>query len=390
MRIALVWNADARLVDITVRHELFVRGFEALGHEVVTACTPRAAEGYAYPVHAVAERGDFADPALWRHLGADVAVMITWHMMTDVLAAIRSAGTRTIAIADSDGQVSTRVHPRATWQGMIATQPRWDLKVRATRHWLQRCLLHGRREDLDKIESTRHSDLVVFGTERARDNFRRILTHYRQHRLARRLTVAPYPVNEAFCGGPIPTRKRNRIVAIARWDSPQKDAGMMAAALRLFLAQKTATEIVLVGRGGEEWFRELARRFPQVRYLGVQSPEKIADILAESRSIVFASRWESGPIAAWEALALGSTVIGAPIPNLACLAADGRFGRVSATRRPADLARAIRDEMRAWEDGRRDSVAIASHWRARLRPAAVCRTLLDGLSTGAVSCLSRR
>ena len=380
MRIALVWNAEARLVDITVRHELFVRGFEALGHEVLTVCTAQAAEGYDYAVHLVGDRSDLADPALWQRLRADVAVMITWHRMADVLAAIQSAGTCTIALADSDGQVSMRVHPWATWSEMMASRPRWDLKLRGTKYWLQLCLLQGRREDRDKIESTRYSDAVVFGTDRARDNFGASLSHYGQDQLAARLAVAPYPVNELFCEAPLPLRKRNCMVAIARWDSPQKDADLMAAALRLFFENGARTEMLLIGRGGEDRFDELLRRFPQVRYLGRQGPEAIAGLLADSRSLVLSSRWESGPIAAWEMLALGGTVIGPPIPNLVSIADGGRFGRVSRTRKPAHLAAAMRCEMEAWDCEERDPQAIAAEWRPRLHPTQVCRSYLDCVS----------
>ena len=282
-------------------------------------------------------------------------------------------------MADSDGQVSPCVHPGATWREMVASQPRWDLKVRATKHWLQRRLFRGRREDLARIESTRHSDRLVFGTERARENFRRLLAYYDQDGLASRLAVVPYPVNEAFCERPIPARKRHRIVAVARWDSPQKDAELMAAALRTYLEQGGQAEIVLIGRGGVERFTELARRFPQVTVVGVRPPEEVVALLAESRSIVFSSRWESGPIA-------GVGDAGARRHHRR--AADSE-PHLSVGRRPlwphqlntraGGPARAISDEMRAWDQGQRDPVGIAVYWRTRVSPAAVCNGLLAGL-----------
>src|SRR5207302_4850916 len=117
-------------------------------------------------------------PNLWRRLGCNVAIIIAWHGMVDILAAMRAAGTRTVALADSDGQVSMRVHPRATWLGMIAQQPRWDLKVRASKSWLQQYLFNSRDEDLKKVESTRHSDIVVLGTQQAADHFQQLLRYY--------------------------------------------------------------------------------------------------------------------------------------------------------------------------------------------------------------------
>ena len=137
---------------------------------------------------------------------------------------------------------------------------------------------------------------------------------------------------------------------------------------------------MLIGRGGEPWFSGLESRFPQVRYIGVRPPAVVASILAESRSILFSSRWESGPIAAWEALAVGCSVIGTPIPNLIDICAGGQFGRTCSTRRPADLARAIHDEMADLDTGLRQPHAIAEHWRAKVHPTAVCRKILDALA----------
>jgi glycosyltransferase involved in cell wall biosynthesis len=376
MRIAIVWNAPSRLVDISLRHDLYVRGFEALGHEVITVCTSVTAEAYPCHVHTVATSADLAEPDLWRRLRCDVAVMITWHGMADILAAMRAAGTKTVAIADSDGQVSMRVHPRATWLGMIANQPRWDLKARASKAWLQHYLLHSRAQDRNKLESTLYSDALVFCTVPAAAHFKRFLDYCGQGTLASRLRVVPYLVDEKFCQQAVPAEKPNRILGVARWDSPQKDARLMAEAIRIYLEQGGRSEFALIGPGGESWFSALAGRFPLVRYLGVQPPVKVASLLADSRAIAFSSRWESGPIAAFEALAVGSTVIGAPIPNLIDLCAGGRFGSASPTRRPADLAQAIHQEMNAWGSGQRGPRAIAEHWRAKLHPTVVCRQLL--------------
>jgi glycosyltransferase involved in cell wall biosynthesis len=380
MRIALVWNADARLIDITVRHERYARGFEALGHEVTTVCTAGAGAGYPHPTLLVRDREQLADSALWRAQGFDVALLVTWHRMPDVLAALRSAGTRTVAIADSDGQVSARVHPRRTLAECLAQQPRWDLKLRAAKAWLLRLPRQAASDDRAKVESTRHSDVVVFGTERARRNFCRLLRRYGADGLCERTAVAPHPVDEEFCERLVNGRRPQRLIAIGRWDSPQKDGPLLEQALRLYLGSGGRAEVLLIGRGGEELFADLVRQYPQVRYLGVQPAGRVADLLAESRSLIISSRWESGPIVAWEALALGASVVGTPIPNLTEITGAGQFGRVSVSRRPADLAAAIRREMAAWDAGRRDPRAIAEHWRPRLHPAAVCRAMIDALA----------
>jgi hypothetical protein len=91
--------------------------------------------------------------------------------------------------------------------------------------------------------------------------------------------------------------------------------------------------------------------------------------------IVIPSRWESGPIVAWEMLALGGTVVGTPIPNV-CAFAAADFGRVSATHSAGGLAAALNQELDAWEHGQRDPRAIAAHWRAYVSPKAVAERML--------------
>src|SRR5207237_10076785 len=157
-----------------------------------------------------------------------------------------------------------------------------------SKYWLQQYLFNSRDEDLKKVESTRHSDIVVLGTQQAADHFQQLLRYYQLPDLCQRLRAIPYPVDETFCAQVV-TAKSNRIVGIARWDSAQKDAGLAARAIQICLEQGGRSEFVLIGRGGEPWFKGLERRFPQVRYIGVRPPVEVASILAQSRSILLSS-----------------------------------------------------------------------------------------------------
>jgi hypothetical protein len=381
-KVAVVWVEGSRLVDLSVRHELYVRGFQSLGHEVLTVCRAEAAEEYAYPTIPFGTEG-VTSADFWKQCGFDVAVMITWHRFPGILAAMRSAGTRTIAIGDSDGQVSERVFPCEALSKLTATQPKWHLKARAVKAWAVRVAC-GRAGAADQVvvDSTRQSDVVVIGTEAARTNFERILRSVQAAELIPRLIVAPYPVHETFIDRPV-CAKLNRLLAVARWDSPQKDGPLMRDTLANYYQLGGTAETTIVGRGGQALFRDLCRDYPQIQYLDIQPPEVVAELMAEARSIVFSSRWEGASVAAWEMLSLGGTVVGPPIPNLTSLVGShSRFGRVSRSRRPGDLAAAIRDEIAAWDSGLRAPEAIAGHWRPQLRPTAVCKAMLDALAPG--------
>jgi len=378
MKIAIVWNHESRLLDCSFRFEQYLHGFRALGHAPLLVCHSGREEGFPEPAEAYPPAA-FADADLWREIGAEVAVIVTWHRMPEVLQAIRSAGTRVVAISDSDGQVGVRAHPRVTFERLWMYHSGWKEKARCTKYWLEKLLWRGREEDRMYLESTRSSDVLVLGSSEGRRHFRRFLESQGEGRLDDRVTVVPFNIGASFLSCPLPEAKDDRIVAIGRWGDPQKDAGLLAAAGEILFRQRPQTELVIFGSGGEPWFSGLSERQPRLDYRGVADQAEVARTLARSRSIVFSSRWEGSPHAANEALATGATIVGTPIPSLVSWSQGGRFGRVAARATPRLLAGAMLAEMEDWDRGRRDHVAIAAEWRRRLAPENVCRELLDAL-----------
>ena len=382
LKIALVWNHQSRLLDCSFRFEQYLDGFRSLRHDPLVVCERNSAAGWSGPLEIVETAAELAEPGFWRRLGADVVVIVTWHRMAAVLAAIGAAGTRVIAIADTDGRLSPRVFPGAALERLMVYQDSLTGRLKCLKYWLGRYLagtFGDSREDRQALASTRRSDALVFGHEQARRNFDRFLSRYRERPLGERVTVVPFAIGASFLNCRVPEARPDRLVAIGRWDDPQKDAGLLAAAIARLLDSNAHTEVVVLGRGGEGWFGPLARRYPRLRYAGVQPQDAVARSLAEARAIVFSSRWEGSPHAALEALALGATVVGPPIPSVVSWTEDGRFGTVSRSRRPASLARAMSAELSAWEEGRRDPKGISRHWRSRLAPAVVCRRMLEAL-----------
>ncbi len=382
MKIALVWNGPVALDRISFRHENYQTGWSALGHDTVLVTAAELAGGYADRSMLVAHRDELEPVATWRRLGADVACAVTWHRMSPMLGAIRAAGTKVVAIADSDGQVGFAAHPRISWQRIGAYQPRVAGQLRALRYFCRRFADSALRRDPEELEfvaSTRASDRVVLGSTPAIARFSRFLRQQQAGELAARLREVPFAVPAEFCSRPIPA-KADRIVAIGRWSDPQKDAPLLRAALAHFFALRRESEVVIFGADAETAFGELARDERRLRLAGIQEPHVVAETLAASRVALFSSRWETGPHAATEALALGATLVAAPMPNLAGMVAGDRFGTLAASRRPQALAAALAAETSAWDHGHRDPRAIAAHWRARVSPEAVGRSLLQTLS----------
>jgi len=382
MRIGLVWPSTNRLVDITVRYERYVRGFEALGHQVVTVCPEPAAVGYRFPVHTIPDLDALRDLELWRGLGLDATVIIAWLGMPETVAAINSACPRVISVSDGDGVVGfLRVYPLTTLRRMVALQTRWGMKARAAKYWVQLGLGASRATEQTTIESADEADLVTVTSPGARANLAAVFAYHRRPDLTGKVVVIPYPVDDEFLLGDVPTAadRADRVVAIGRWDDPQKDAPLLAAGIEQAAALRPETEFVLIGRNGSETFARLRERVARVKYLGVQPPSVVAQVLRESRVLVLSSRWESGPIVASEALCAGCSLVGPSwVPTIPWYCGEGPYGSVFARRSASALADALAVELAEWDAGRRNPRATAAYFRPWFNPAAVCRDLLTG------------
>jgi glycosyltransferase involved in cell wall biosynthesis len=377
-RVGIIWCGPSPLVAISVRYERYVRGFRALGCEAFAVCAPGLETGFGEPVITAPDPAAFRDPDYWRSLRLNVAVLVTWLGLPDVVGALKRACPWVVSLADSDGQVGVRVHPRATFARSVLQHRDWGTRVRGAKFWLERYFVRPETFDRPGLESAGRADLIAICSPDARDYLGRFFRYYGQPDLAHKVVVVPYPVDDCYLNGPVPQPRRRQLVAVGRWDDPQKDAALLAAAVRRVLAVAPEVSFRVVGPNGGKVFAALCRDHPQVRYLGPRPPEAVAALLRESRSLLLSSRWESGPIVANEALCLGCSLVGpAAIPSLAGFCDRGRYGTACRRRSPRALADAVLKEMRAWDEGRRDPARIASVWRPRFDPRTVCRQLLD-------------
>jgi glycosyltransferase involved in cell wall biosynthesis len=386
MRIALVWNAPFVHPSLTTAYADYVSGLAALGCEFQAFCQAGTETAFPFPVEVFDGEATISCAAFWAGRGLDVGILITWHRMAGVLQAMRAAGMRTVAIGDSDGQVSLRYHPWPTFRYRTYLQPTWRLKLGAAKFWLSEHLFRGRTHDEILIAATEAADVFALGAPGNVALYRQFLLARGATKAAARVAFIPYPVGEAFCSAPVEVTRKDRVIAVGRWDSVQKNAPLLAATLERLAVARRGTEFLIVGPGAESAFAGIANRNPSIQLVGALPRPRVRGLMAAARILLLASRWEGAPIVANEMLALGGTVVGTPIPSLASLLADGRFGRVSRVHTASALARAIQAELADWDQGRRSPLDIANHWRPLLSPVAVTRRFLRLLNADCQPC----
>ena len=176
MKIALVWNHRSRVLDCSFRFEQYLEGFRSLGHDPVVVCDRSSAQGFSGSLEVAETAARFAEPDFWRRIGADVAVIVTWHRMAAELTAMRTAGTRVVAIADTDGRVSLKTYPKAALERLVVYQDSVAGRLKCFKYWLGRRLreaVRGSDEDREALASTRASSALIFGHESGKRHFER-------------------------------------------------------------------------------------------------------------------------------------------------------------------------------------------------------------------------
>lgn len=378
MKVGVVWNHPSSLGECSFRFESYLEGLEALGHDGIVVCTRGSDHGLEVPRVAANEAKELETVGFWRSLALDAALVVTWHRMSHVLGALNEAGTRVVSIADTDGLVGFADHPLATWTRLMAHARGPRMKLRAVRYWLRewrRSLLGRSALDREVVESTRASDAVVQGNQRSRQHLTRFLGRRGAADLAARIRVAPFAIAAPFLSVDVKRERSDRVAVVGRWTDPQKDAKLVARVLERFLACQPGAEALVVGEH-DEHLAALAARHPRASHLGLVTFEALAQELARCRVLFFASRWEGSPHAAFEALAVGATVVGPRIPCFLSWAEDEDFGTVASGRSAGSLLRALLTERQRWERGERRPAAIAGEWRERLNPAEICCQML--------------
>lgn len=368
MKIAVVHPAIWDPARNSLDPRLYADGFGALGHEAEVVCL----EGSRIPAGAqmtTASRGQLTDAAYWGRREVDLALVFTWMGNFDVVQALRRSGAYVVSKGDTDGLMGVRVHPRAT--AMRALYPARSAIDGARRswHWLKRYAYLYRREDDELLRTLAEADATIVETPAARTNLLRFLAHYDAAPLTHRLHSVRVPVHPRFSSGALEPKEANLVVSVGRWSDRAKDAGL----LRRTLVRLSDCEAVVAGPDGE---RVVAGLPDRVRYVGPLAPDALKNLFTLARVCLVTSRWEGCHAAGHEALAMGCTIVGPPIPAVESMTLDGRFGVVTSGRAARDLAAAVRRELASWTDGQRDESAIAEYWRRQVHPEAVARQIL--------------
>ncbi len=375
------WERDAGLLVLAFQRLGFKATLVALsGKEIPPA-------EHARDDLILGNHSDLISAEWWQNLSPDAVVFFGWglHHFEDIRQAFRQVTSKMAEHMDSDGMRSPLLGIRRFWYlAWAQSMNRW----RALHSWNWRALPSAIWASIWTLYC-----MIVSSTRGAvaADVANRIPTLLLESPLALSLATSwlksyGYPAdNLHFCPHsidlrhfPLPEKARkkpNRVVAIGRWTSFQKNFPAALRVARNFLKKRGDYEFHFVG--------ETPGSLPSTDRLifhGHINRTDLGPLMSDSNILFASSRYESFHLAAGEALCSGcSVVLPSCVPTAAWFASQNS-GTIASQLTVCEMTKALLKEANMWDAGKRNAFAIATFWRNQLDPDAQARKLLCLLS----------
>jgi glycosyltransferase involved in cell wall biosynthesis len=355
----------------------YCQALARLGHSPTLVCCGNDGSKADFPVVETnldeMKQGDF-----WRSLKLEAVIFFNWLRAPRIVRAAKEGGLFVISRGDTDGKGSGRVFPKAAWLAMEASDDRMVVRLRKAKYAVERYLKLSITEDRVLLETIDLSDAVAIECDEAAKNLRRILAYYKRSDLEGKVHVIPHSVSDEVLSHEVSAKERSRtIICGGRWNDPQKDPHLLTTTLNRLLRRQPELNVVIIGDGPEHLFARLTHEHSSVKWLRRVPREKVPTLLTNARIALSSSRWEGYSIFALEALCMGCTVVGPPLPGFISMTEQGLYGTISSRRSPASLMRAAEQEIELWDAGSRAPTNISSIWRRRVTNDCVVSSLIS-------------
>lgn len=286
----------------------------------------------------------------WRSLHLDGLILYSWAAprYRRIARAVHRAGIRLVVHLDSSGNFYNLFLPGTPWWKKLYTKAK------------------GLGQDILRAQHLRYADVITMGAATA---------EHLRHRLLYGAAIADKcfpmsnPVSPAFHYDGTP--KRALALCIARWDDAyQKRPEMLMDTLDCFYAQGGEAETVIYGTVApalRQWHDALPPRQRRlIRIIGEVPHDDLKEAYRQAQVLLCTSRYEGSLIVGAEALCCGCSIV---VPNrpddLRCVHwyTSQDSGSISRQDSPGSLAEALQQELRLWQEGRRNPSAIAAAWQ---------------------------
>lgn len=234
--------------------------------------------------------------------------------------------------------------------------------------------------DLPRARHLNYATWVAGVSPIATQRIKRACKAYGGEYLSKRVITIPHPVAPYMAFDSL-IEKKSKILAIGRWNDPQKDVDLLIDVASEVLDKHPGVTFEIFGRITDrlENFRLSLEAGRQSRFNlhGIVSNMTLSRYMVEAQILLCTSVYESFHIASGEALCSGNSIVGPDIPEIPSLnwfCAEGH-GTV-AKRNYCAISESILKELNKWENKDHNPAEISAIWRNRLYPSEVALQIL--------------
>lgn len=334
-----------------------------------------------------ASRTELQNQSWWRGLGIDGVVFYSWGGPTYQLIAnaIVDAGLRLVQVSDNHAIYSPlcdwKAHLTAAWSHQwYESTPKKIIRTITKCTWSH--TLGILFDDLPLARMIATGDYFASATPASTTRLKRLVRTLLGETAASKIVTAPLPVNAHF-RYKSEIDKEDLVVAVGRWDSPQKRVKLLMATISLALRSNENTRFMIFGAPTpalETWHKELSPlHHERVTLAGVVSNTELAAAYQSARVMLVSAAYEGCHNASAEAICCGCSVVAVRSPFMAALDwhASKNSGKLSPSATPPALASTLQAELAEWNRGDRNPEVFGPAWSEVFHPDKVAKRILN-------------
>jgi glycosyltransferase involved in cell wall biosynthesis len=365
---------------------LIVRALRSLGHDawLVALKGPSHVPSKDKPV-IVAAKEELEDPAWWKKQAPYGVIVNFWGAAKweGIREAVRQATPRLVEKLDTDGFFSPRIwFWRYSYESFFCElDAGHSVFLSLLTTLIRSCIVGSFPGLLDRKRVVCLSKIPRIAAESpiAAERTRRYIRTFGQYES--KVVCIPHPVDMADFQAPGDCQRENKIVAVGRWGTYQKNFPLLLKVMHRFLKTHPDWSANILGglpvNAEKQWKRIPTEISSRIKLAGKVDHPTLAKYYLTSKIFFMPSRYESFNIAAAEALCCGCSVVGSgAIPSVPFFCSSNS-GTPSSDYTANNLLDALNAEADEWGSGRRDPDAISSAFIRELSAEGVAGRYLQ-------------
>ncbi|MFA5023521.1 MAG: glycosyltransferase [Patescibacteria group bacterium] len=348
-----------------------------LGHQITIYCfNTNSLEFNGIAIKKVSNRISQSIP-FWEQEKIDYLILYSWLSLrfSNLIKALKSANKKIILKLDSDGHLISPLKPTYLRTIGRSNAPK-QLIIHALRflQWSVFASLNSKK----RLNQLLMSDAAIIESPPALINLKYSCEFWGQEKLGKKIIFIPDPVSfDIVNDSNIPSQRENIIICNGRWGDKQKNKSGLISVLSS--VDLSGWKLIIIGPGAKKIKAILLKKKKDIKIEAIEKIDHhlISGYLKKSKIFFAPSNHESFNLAAAEALCCGCSLAGTPLESFFYFTNNNLYGSLSKNFNVFEIAKALKNEMDKWNQGKYQPQETSNYWREQLSPKNISNKIND-------------